>query len=207
MGRVNDEPSKKEARRLSEQAETAGCDRCGFRFADFMPYFVCRTAPGKFTIRCSKCRHLGSVLPILTGACIGGGGGDPWSRDDRDWFAAHPTRRWRLRDPGPGELEAMELDGLAPERDIIIKQAAREGARVVVVTFQPEPGKRMRQLAKMSTSDSLDSYTERGIVQLLPAAINASLNSAAALKADDWERFYNETRRIRAETFVKQMKL
>jgi len=83
-----------------------------------MPYFMCRTAPGKFTIRCSKCRHLGGALPILTGACIGGGGGDSWSRDDRDWFAAHPTRRWRLRDPGPGELEAMELDGLAPERVI-----------------------------------------------------------------------------------------
>ena len=92
-------PYQRELERLSNRAETTGCDRRGFRFAVALPYLICRTADGGFSVRCPVCAA--RVVAIAVQEI----GEDPWVDADRQWFVAHPKRRWRLREAFPGRSQ------------------------------------------------------------------------------------------------------
>ena len=100
-------PYQRELERLSNRAETTGCDRCGFRFAVALPYLICRTAEGGFSVRCPVCAA--RVVAIAVQEI----GEDPRVAADRQWFVAHPKRRWRLREAFPGDIAAS-----SPELDV-----------------------------------------------------------------------------------------
>lgn len=92
-------PYQRELERLSNRAEKTGCDRRGFRFAVALPYLICRTADGGFSVRCPVCAA--RVVAIAVQEI----GEDPWVAADRQWFVAHPKRRWRLREAFPGRSQ------------------------------------------------------------------------------------------------------
>jgi hypothetical protein len=50
--RANKPPSGKQIEELADRAEASGCDRCGTRFAELLPYFICRTTAYAFSVRC-----------------------------------------------------------------------------------------------------------------------------------------------------------
>jgi hypothetical protein len=75
-------PHQRELERLSNGAETTGCDRCHARIAELTPYFICGVPDGSFSIRCPMRVNANGAKSVLVGTYIGGGG-DPWSRDDR----------------------------------------------------------------------------------------------------------------------------
>jgi hypothetical protein len=165
--------------RLAERAETTGCDRCGARFGDLLPYYIARSDTRTWGVRCGDC--LDGVTPVAVGA--GYTGGDPWSQDDRAWFVAHPTRRWRLREPWPGEQTAVTVDAgeAGHDRlDAFTEQLIRRGLRVAIAVFQPAPGKRARHPVGIPTADPLDSFTDAGILALVPAL------AATAAVVDTW---------------------
>ena len=83
-------------------------------------------------------------------------------RDDRAWFAAHPKRRWRLRDPRPGEMGT-----LAPATAAF----AAAGVRFAIAVFQPAPGMHDRHKVGLRTRDPFDSYTDAGILALVPELV------------------------------------
>ena len=87
-------------------------------------------------------------------------------RDDRAWFMAHPKRRWRLRDPCPGEM-----GDFAKAADLL----AATGVRFAIAVFQPTPGLHDRHRVGLRTRDPFDTYTDAGILALVPelAVINA----------------------------------
>jgi hypothetical protein len=181
---------------LAERAETTGCDRCGARFGDFLPYFIVRTA-SDFSVRCGDC--LDGVTPVMVGA--GFTGGDPWSQDDRAWFAAHPTRRWRLREPWPGELASLTIvDEVARDHlAAFMEQIARRDLRLAIAVFQPMPGKRLRDLVGVGTTDPLHSFTDAGIVALVPALAQKAARIETMTEAD-WQRGWRERAEARIAT-------
>jgi hypothetical protein len=104
-------------------------------------------------------------------------GGDPWSNDDSRWFAAHPTRRWRLRAMWPGELAATQFDAgadLLPD-----SEAEQRGAEPAVAVYQHEPGKRQRITVWLATTDPLDSFTDAGIERMTPGLTDRVRQMAA----------------------------
>ena len=63
-------PPRHITERLAERAETTGCDRCGARFGDLLPYFITRTA-SDFSVRCGNC--LDDVTTLAVGTAFTGG--------------------------------------------------------------------------------------------------------------------------------------
>lgn len=102
--------------------------------------------------------------------------------DDREWFAAHPARRLRLRDPFPGELAALALDD---GRRVMLAA----GERAVVATLQLRVGRRIRHVTSIGSDDPLDSYTDPGIARLVPA-IAETERRAAGLSDDAFDRLH-----------------
>jgi hypothetical protein len=111
--------------------------------------------------------------------------GDPWSSDDRDWFAAHPARRWRLREPWPGETASLAPGD--PVTAAFSADAERQGLRLAIATFQVERGKRQRAIVAVSTTDTLDSFTDAGIALLTPGLAERMSRFAPANDAE-WQR-------------------
>ena len=169
---------------LVDRAETAGCDRCGGRFGEYVRYIIAARPVGGFTVRCPNC--LADVTPLLNVLCIGGG--DPWSNDDKAWFAAHPTRRWRLRELMPGEGQAPAPPGWQP----------------AVAVCQHAPGVRSRHSVALRSSEPLDSYTDAGIVTLISGLADRAIETAAISEAEQ-ERMYRE--RIAARLAALEMEL
>jgi hypothetical protein len=64
----------------------------------------------------------------------------PWSKADREWFAAHPDRSHRLRRPFPGEMATLARDGRdeRPDDMIIVRQVA-VGQRLRFACFGDAP--------------------------------------------------------------------
>jgi hypothetical protein len=87
---------------------------------------------------------------------------EPMEHDDRAWFVAHPNRRWRLRDPGPGEMGAF-----GPATDAF----AAAGVRFAIAVFQLTPGMHDRHRVGLRTRDPFDSYTDAGILALVPELV------------------------------------
>jgi hypothetical protein len=161
------DPSRREIGRLAARAEAEGCGACGRRFADLRPYHMVRTQSGALAVRCGEC--LAGTTPLFVGFYAGGG--DPWVVSDRDWFASHPTRRWRLREPMPGERETLretENGAVMEARAARIVQAQGKGWSIAVIVRQIEPGMRSRSLAAVKVDDPLDSFTDAGILRMIP---------------------------------------
>jgi hypothetical protein len=85
---------------------------------------------------------------------------------DRAWFAVHPKRRWRLREPMQGETGAFAS---------AVDMLAAAGVRFAIAVFQPAPGTHDRHRVGLRTRDPFDSFTDAGILALVPelAAIDA----------------------------------
>jgi hypothetical protein len=149
--RANKPSSGKQIDELADRAETSGCDKCGTRFAELLPYYICRIIPdGGFSVCCADCCHA-NAHPLLLAAYHGDG--DPWSKDDRAWFARHPNRRWRLRKPIPGELAASG----GVDIDAFSRQTKQRGEQIAIVVFQAEVGKRARRAIAIPATDPLDA--------------------------------------------------
>jgi hypothetical protein len=179
------EPSAKQIDELATRAETSGCDRCGIRFAELLPYYMCRTTGGGFSVRCADCSRI-AAEPVLL-AAFHNTGGDPWSKDDRDWFAAHPNRRWRLRDPWRGEAAALAIGDPSIDVEMFRTDAARRGLRMAVAIVKVAIGKRLRSVVAIATSDPFDSFTDAGIIRLVPGLDDRMTQIAGASDAE-WER-------------------
>jgi hypothetical protein len=162
-----------EANRLADAAETEGCECCGALFASGLPQFIVRHPGGGYGNRCLDCRTLGDAVPV--NVCIPLGP-EPWTEDDRTWFAANPARNWRLREPMRGELAALRHSAGADPDGMAEWVAA--GRRAGIVVYQAVPGRRLRMTAKLFIDDPLDSYTEAGIIALL--------NKEALATAEAW---------------------
>lgn len=176
--------SKRIINELAERAETTGCDHCGCRFGEFVRYLIAARPTGGFTVRCPNC--LDGVIPILAGACFGGG--DPWSNDDRAWFVAHPTRRWRLRELMPGEGQAPAPPGWQP----------------AVAVCQHAPGVRSRHSVALRGSDPLDSYTDAGIATLIQGLAGRAAETAA-LSEEECRRMQQERIAARLEALAQEL--
>ena len=184
---ARDLPPRPILERLAERAETTGCDRCGDRFGDLLPYYIARSAARAWLVRCGDCLGDITVVAVGTGFLAGG---DPWSGDDRAWFAAHPTRRWRLREPWPGEQTAVIVDAGEAARDgldAFSEEIIRRRLRIAIAVFQPAPGKRARLPVGVRTADPLGSFTDQGIVALVPT-LAATAALVDAWTDDDWRR-------------------
>ena len=168
----------------ADRAESTGCDRCSRRFGECERYLVAASAAGSFTVRCPNC--LDDVTPILNVLCVGGG--DPWSNDDRTWFAANPRRRWRLRELMPGE-------GRTP---------APPGWQPAVAVCQHAPGVRSRHSVALRSSEPLDSYTDAGIVMLISGLANLAAETAATSDAEQ-ERMYRERIAARLAALAQEL--
>jgi hypothetical protein len=168
--RANGPPSAERMDQLATRAETSGYDRCGARFADLLPYFICRTITGGFSARCADCSRV-DAAPVLLAECHGTGG-NRRSQDDRDWFAAHANRRWRLHEPWRGEAAALAIG-----HPFIDVEAA-------ITTFQVAIGKRQRTIVAVATSDRLDSFTDLGIARRIPGLADGMIQTADA----EWQQ-------------------
>jgi hypothetical protein len=194
-------PTGKQVDALADRAEESGCDRCGTRFAELLPYYICRIIPdGGFSVRCSDCCHA-HAHPLLLAAYHGDG--DPWSKDDRAWFATHPNRRWRMRKPIPGELaaSAAEIDV-----DAFSRQTKQRGDQIAIVSFQAEVGKRIRRIVAIPTSDPPSSFTDAGIVRLFPGLADY-MSKIASLPDAEWERYQLEKMRGRLDATAAVVRL
>jgi hypothetical protein len=186
--------------RLAKRAEATGCDQCGSLLAELLPYAVCRLPDGELSVRCPGCTT--GVVPVMIGTYLGGG--DPWSKSDRDWFVAHPTRRWRLRDPLLGEMLAFAVEATKlPEE---IEAAIRRGGRPAIATLQIAAGKRLRHPVAVFTDEPLDSFTDAGIAKLVPTLIQAE-RSAASLSDADLERAFAERQKARMQVTEAAVKV
>jgi hypothetical protein len=167
------------------------------RFGLGIPYAVVRTAAG-WVGRCLRPACCTDVLPSSPLTVGTGLGEDPWIADDRTWFAAHPGRTWRLRQPMPGELEALATDeALAeqahPRQEVTddarrVLQLREQGAPIAVAVCQYTPGLRVRMPFEFATSDPLESYTDAAVPALAPelaelAAQHRALATDAAMRA------------------------
>ena len=160
-----------EMQRLANRAEQHGCDLCGARFGVGLPYFFSRTMRGCLSVRCMKCAAI-DAHPVMIGTSLGGL--DPWAEDDRRFFAAHPNRRWRLREQYPGEIAAAEAETGRGEMMF-------EAGTVVVIVHQIEPGTHQRLFGTIPSGEPPDSFTEAGIKKLCSPFIAEVKQLAATL--------------------------
>jgi hypothetical protein len=165
---------------LAKRAETDGCEQCGCRFGQLLLYYFART-PSGLAVRCANC--LVGVTPVATGACFGIV--DPWITADRTWFAAHPQRRWRLRTPWPGELATLA--------HVIDLPIVGEGRRAAVAVRQFGPGRYEFHVVGIGTSDPLESFTDVGILWLVPEL--AAIKAPSEAEWTHWRRAREEFRR------------
>jgi hypothetical protein len=91
----------------------------------------------------------------------------PWKEDDRLWFAAHPRRRWRLREPIDEELAVLRCASSNPLGAGQINAWLAAGRRMGIAVYQIEPGCRQRFPIRISTDDPLDSFTDAGITKTI----------------------------------------
>ena len=199
--RANKPPSGKQIEELADRAEASGCDRCGTRFAELLPYFICRTTAYAFSVRCENCSRL-SAEPVFVGIYYGGG--HPWSAEDRAWFAKHSNRRWRLRTPFPGELSPAALGGLctAERMDAFIVKARKQSLVVAIATYQAEVGKRLRKVVAVPTRDPLESFTDRSIAVLIPGIDERTIAAAIPNNDVDWENAHRKKMEERWSVFL-----
>lgn len=172
-------PSEKAAlERIGNRMETDGCDHCGARFGQGVPYFVGRAKRGGWTGRCvNPICHIGFASgPLFVGTSITGG--DPWTEIDREWFAANPGRSWRLRWPMRGEVETMATDEYLAEhsgkpnvsdhaREAIRRNQA-EGLQIAIAVYQFRTGMRVRLPFGYLSDDPPESYTDAAVPALMP---------------------------------------
>jgi hypothetical protein len=187
-----DEPDAHELARLYDIAEAEGCAHCHEFFAAGTACFVVRSPVGAFSIRCADCRFADAARPALV---IIYARKERWSEDDRAWFATHPGREWRLREPIPGELSSLLSTGGAPK----LEQWLAQGGAAAIVVRQHAPGVRTRQPILRTTGEPLDSFTDAGILRTVvglaeDALAHPPLDRAAAMQAFDAEL----TRRVRS---------
>jgi hypothetical protein len=159
--RLAGEPDRAERQRLAALAEAEGCMRCGARFAAGLAYFVVRHN-GSFENRCADCRFQGGAVPIHMVVYLGP---DPWALDDRQWFAAHPGRSWRLREAMKGELDVLWLEygERAEKHRAVLAEWMAAGGKAGIVVHQIVPGARHRIPIRLVTEDDPDSFTDAGI--------------------------------------------
>jgi hypothetical protein len=204
-------PSKAEFERVSDQIDRVGCSRCGMRFGAGIPYLVARTSAG-WVGRCMRPDCNADFLPdsplfIGTGVFAS----DPWTENDREWFRANPNRRWRLRWPMPGEVEALAVDEHLTEqadaswpvsdcaRDAIKRRD--EGATIAVHQF--EPGKRLRTPFEFVSQDPLESFTDAGIPALMPFLAEIVARHRAAMPLVGTQAAVDARRQRRFEAMAK----
>jgi hypothetical protein len=171
------EPTASQLEALAEQAEDKGCPRCGDMFAPGVPYIVIKAAGSdEFSVSCRTCIRSTDYPHFMA---LFSGGGDPWSDGDRKWFEARPKRSWRLRRAIPGELKMILVDAkiaeagggksyISKERISELLRLESQGAKIGMIVFQIEPGKRLRMSVIIMTDDPLDSFTEAGIKAAFP---------------------------------------
>lgn len=185
------DPKKSDLDVLSARADTTGCDICHIRFAEAAPYVVARTRTNTFTVRCVVCAEYGGASPVMIGTFLGQG--DPWSADDREWFKANPTRRYRLRDPWNGELHETAMNtGSMPKLEAFREVVESQGLHLAIIVHQVAPGKRIRRIVGAPNSDPTDSYTEAGIFKMFPG-LQAAIGEMIPANQAEWESA-NETR-------------
>jgi hypothetical protein len=191
-----------EIERLAERAVGSGCARCGIRFASLVPCHFVRTVSDAWAVRCGEC--LAGTTPCLVG--FWGGASDPWVDADRTWFEQHPTRRWRLRPPMRGELETIAADD-GPHRVDNAAGIVRTrgcGWAIAVVVEQIEPGKRTRSLAAVRLNDSMSSFTDAGILRMIPALADAPPPDVEALLREREAKLFARLDRTVAEIKGRQ---
>jgi hypothetical protein len=176
-----------EMQRLGDRAEQHGCDLCGTRFGVGLPYVYSRTTRGCLSVRCTQCAAV-DAHSVMAGASFGGL--DPWAEDDRRFFAAHPKRRWRLREPYPGEIAATEAEAQRGELQF-------EAGTAVVVVHQIESGARLRIFGAVETSDPVDSFTEAGIKNPCRSSIAEIKQLTASVDITDAAAAANQKRHDR----------
>jgi hypothetical protein len=102
---------------------------------------------------------------------LGGIAKDPWSIADREWFAAHEGRTWRLREPLEGEIEdlldrcqSIQGGSQAAIHFNTAFQTRRDVTSMWLFVVQAEPGKRMR-VPVFKNGDKVDVSDPRGGVR------------------------------------------
>jgi hypothetical protein len=95
-----------------------------------------------------------------------------WSADDRDWFVQNPNRSWRLRKPKPGEVEALAA-AAGGVCSLFQREVSQRHMTLAIAVHQARVGVRVRQLVATTAEDSLSSFTDAGIVRMLPGLLPA----------------------------------
>lgn len=88
------------------------------------------------------------------GVVVGIDSASPWQTDDREWFAARPTRGYRLRKVFSDE------PGLGSAQWTVIKKVQEDGRSKLPISWigQNEPIDMLAQLARLSDVQSQDSF-------------------------------------------------
>ena len=127
------------------------------------------------------------------------GGEDPRTRDDREWFASHPTRRRRLRAPLLGELTMMRAFCPRPEWPApFFAEVRQRNLRIAIATCQLFVVKRQRRLCAVPSADPLDSFIDAGICRMLPG-----LAASMDVPEEEFQRRYEAQTRARLQTVAE----
>lgn len=132
-------PTRAERRRLErahKRYEARGCAKCGRHSAPGMPVFIADRA------YCSECGPKSIPAGAVVAVVLQSLENSAHVEDDRDFFAKHPDRWWRVRKPGPNEVQELSS-----------ANAQTKGAQVLVVKISPVTRSRALVAAWASEED------------------------------------------------------